>query len=258
VSGQDCDGAKGQAPIKSLLAKPLAPHGPPHDRVDRSFSRHLASQFKGQARAEVTRVYHRSQFMKGLTLSAKEQNRLQILNGVLKRHWSMEEAAPLLGVSERQGWRLLAAYRKEGARGLAHKNRGRIPPNATSATIQRRVVALVRERYQGVNHTHLTELLEKREGLRLSRPTVRRILVRAGLSSPRRRRPPQHRCRRQRMPQEGMLLQLDGSPHAWLEDRGPWLTLLLAIDDATGTAPYALFQEQEDTRGYFSLLWGHH
>lgn len=194
--------------------------------------------------------------MKGLTLSAKEQNRLQILNGVLERHWSMQEAAPLLGVSERQGWRLLAAYRKEGAWGLAHKNRGRVPPNATPESIQQHVVALVQERYQGVNHTHLTELLAEREGLMLSRPTVRRILVGAGLSSPRQRRPPQHRCRRQRMPQEGMLLQIDGSPHAWLEDRGPRLTLLLAIDDATGTVPYAHFQDQEDTRGYLSLLWG--
>lgn len=194
--------------------------------------------------------------MKGLTLSAKEQNRLQILNGVLERHWSMQEAAPVLGVSERQGWRLLAAYRKEGAKGLVHRNRGRAPPNTTPETIQQRVVALAQERYQGVNHTHLSELLADREGLRLSRPTVRRILVRAGQSSPRQRRPPQHRCRRPRMPQEGMLLQLDGSPHAWLEDRGPGLTLLLAIDDATGTAPYALFQEQEDTRGYFSLLRG--
>src|SRR5918996_45663 len=192
----------------------------------------------------------------GLILSAKEQNRLQILNGVLERHWSMQEAAPLLGVSERQGWRLLAAYRKEGSRGLAHKNRGRVPPNATPETIQQRVLALAQERYQGINHTHFTELLSEREGLLLSRPTVRRILVGAGLSSPRQRRPPRHRCRRQRMPQEGMLLQLDGSPHAWLEDRGPWLTLLLAIDDATGKAPYALFQEQEDTRGYMSLLQG--
>jgi transposase len=194
--------------------------------------------------------------MKGLTLSAKEQNRLQVLNGVLERHWSIKAAAPLLGVSERQGWRLLAAYRKAGARGLVHQNRGRIPPNATPETIQQQIVALAQERYQGVNHTHLTELLAEREGLRLSRPTVRRILVGVGLSSPRQRRPPRHRCRRQRMPQEGMLLQLDGSPHAWLEDRGPWLTLLLAIDDATGTAPYALFQEQEDTRGYLSLLQG--
>lgn len=192
----------------------------------------------------------------GLTLSAKEQNRLQILNGVLEQHWSMQEAAPLLGVSEGQGWRLLAAYRKEGARGLAHKNRGRIPPNATPEAIHQRVVSLAQERYLRVNHTHLTEILAEREGLMLSRPTVRRILVRAGLCSPRQRWPPQHWCRRQRMPQEGMLLQLDGSHHAWLEERGPWLTLLLAIDDATGTAPYALFQEQEDTRGYMSLLQG--
>jgi transposase len=161
-----------------------------------------------------------------------------------------------LGVSERQGWRLLAAYRREGARGLVHKNRGRLPPNATPEAIQQQVVALARERYQGINHTQLTELLAEREGLRLSLATVRRLLVPAGLPSPRQRRPPNHRCRRPRMPQEGMLLQLDGSHHAWLEGRGPWLTLLLAVDDATGTAPYALFQEQEDTRGYFFLLQG--
>ena len=74
--------------------------------------------------------------MEGLTLSAKEQNRLQILNGVLERYWTMREAAPLLGVSERQGWRLLAAYRQEGAKGLVHKNRGRVPSNATTETLQ--------------------------------------------------------------------------------------------------------------------------
>jgi hypothetical protein len=56
------------------------------------------------------------------------------------------------------------------------------------------------------------------------------------------------------MPQEGMLLQLDGSNHTWLENRGPWFTLFLAIDDATGTVPYALFREREDTLGYFELL----
>ena len=64
--------------------------------------------------------------MEGLTLNGKEQSRLQILNGVLDPYWSIREAAPLLGVSERQGWRLLVAHRKEIARGLAHKNRGRM------------------------------------------------------------------------------------------------------------------------------------
>ncbi|MBL7209326.1 MAG: hypothetical protein ISS52_04440 [Dehalococcoidia bacterium] len=51
-----------------------------------------------------------------------------------------------------------------------------------------------------------------------------------------------------------MLLQLDGSHHDWLEGRRPMFTLLLSVDDATGTVPYALFREQEDTQGYFLLL----
>jgi hypothetical protein len=58
------------------------------------------------------------------------------------------------------------------------------------------------------------------------------------------------------MPQEGMLVQIDGSHHKWLEDRGPSFTLVLAIDDATGSVPFALFPEQEDTAGYFRLVKG--
>ena len=194
--------------------------------------------------------------MKGLTLTTKEQNRLQTLNGVLERHWHMREAAKVMGVSERQGWRILTAYRKEGAAALAHGNRGRTPTNATPLAIQQQVVAMAKERYSGVNHTHLAELLAEREGITLSRSTLRRLLTGAGMPSPRRGKSPRHRYRRQRMPQEGMLLQLDGSHHTWLESRGPWLTMLLAIDDATGTVPYALFREQEDTLGYFELLSG--
>ena len=53
-----------------------------------------------------------------------------------------------------------------------------------------------------------------------------------------------------------MLVQIDGSHHRWLGENGPWLTLLLAVDDATGTVPYALFREQEDTEGYFRLMKG--
>ena len=107
----------------------------------------------------------------------------------------------------------------------------------------------------GVNHTHLSELLEEREGIALSRSTVRSMLLNAGMPSPRRRRPPRHRVRRRRFPQEGMLLQIDGSIHHWLEDRRPLMALLLAVDDATGTVPGALFQAREDTHGYFRLLW---
>ncbi len=136
----------------------------------------------------------------------KEQTRLHIMNGVLERQWAVAEAAQLLGVSERHAWRLLAAYRKEGAAALAHGNRGRLPSNTTPAGVQTQVVALARERYQGVNHTHLTELLAEREQIVLSRSTVRRFLAGTGLASPRHRQPPRHRYRRERMPQPGMLV----------------------------------------------------
>ena len=193
--------------------------------------------------------------MKGLTLSTREQTRLGILNMVLCRQYRAFEAAQLMGLSERHTWRMLAAYRKEGAAALAHGNRHRRTHNAICPLIRQEVIDLAQGRYQGVNHTHLTELLADNECLKLSRSTVRRFLTKAGLSSPKRRRPC-HRCRRQRMPQEGMLLQIDGSPHHWLEDRGPEFSLIMAIDDATGTVPYALFQDQEDTNGYLKLVKG--
>ena len=84
--------------------------------------------------------------MKGLTLTTKEQTRLQILNGVLEGHWFVREATEVLGVSERHAWRLLAAYRKEGATALAHGNRGRVPSNATPAATGQQVVAIAQER----------------------------------------------------------------------------------------------------------------
>ena len=85
---------------------------------------------------------------------------------------------------------------------------------------------------------------------------TRRILVNAGLSNPRRRRPPKHRVRRQRMPREGMLVQMDGSHHPWLGEQAPPFTLLVAVDDATGTVVDALICEQEDAHSYFLLVHG--
>ena len=161
-----------------------------------------------------------------------------------------------MDLSERHVRRLLAAYRELGAEALAHGNRGRRPHNAVPEAVAAAVARLAATRYPGANHTHLTELLEEHEGLALSRPTVRRILTRAGMPSPRRRRPPQHRVRRERMPRAGMLLQLDGSHHAWLEQRGPRFALLLAVDDATGAVVHALFGAVEDARGYFLLMEG--
>ncbi len=167
------------------------------------------------------------------------------------------EAAYILGLSERHTWRVLASYRKVGAAGLAHGNRGCRPINTTSEETRQRVITLASTRYAGFNHTHLTELLAEREGVTLARSTVRRLLADAGIPSPRHRRSPRHRCRRERMPTgRNAGTGRRQPPHSWLEERGSWLTLLLAVDDATGKVPYALFREQEDTEGYFRLMTG--
>ena len=125
--------------------------------------------------------------MKELTLTTREQSRIQVLNGVIERKVSMAEAAELMRVNERHAWRLLATYRKEGAAGVAHGNRGRRPSTATSPETQEQVTALAKGRYAGFNRSHLTELLAEREGVRLSRSTVRRVLLAGGVRSPRRR-----------------------------------------------------------------------
>jgi transposase len=189
-----------------------------------------------------------------LTLSGKEQARSQVFNRVLEEQLTVVEAAGLLALSERQARRILAAYCKEGAAALAHGNRGRHPINALSAEVKTQVVELARTKYAGCNYQFLSELLAEREQLTLSRASVRRILLSEGIASPRSHRAPKHRKRRERYPQEGMLLQIDGSRHPWLEERGPWLTLILAVDDATNKHPAGLFREQEDAHGYFLLL----
>ena len=177
-----------------------------------------------------------------------------VLNQVERGDLTGQEAGMLVGLSLRQVRRLLAAYRQEGIAAIAHGNRGRPPVHRVPEDTRKRVSVLAQGPYRGLNHYHLQELLAEREELTLSRSSLWRILTGAGIPSPRRRRPPQHRRRRERYPQEGMLLQVDGSRHDWLEGRGDYLTLVGAIDDATGTVPYALFREQEDAHGYFLLL----
>lgn len=189
-----------------------------------------------------------------ITLTQRAQQRLKILHALDRADLLMREAADLLGLSVRQVRRLRSAYRRLGPKALVHGNQGHPSPRRVKAAIRARILHLAQTTYAGVNHKHLTELLAEREGLTLSHPTVHRILRQAGVRSPRRRRPPRHRRRRERMPQPGLLVQLDGSHHTWLEDRGPRLVLLAAIDDASSEVLAAAFRDQEDAHGYLVIL----
>jgi transposase len=189
-----------------------------------------------------------------ITLNSKEQMRLIVLNRVIGGGLTATEGAQLLSMSVRQARRMLAAYRKEGAKALAHGNRGRTPHNALPQPLREQVIELAQTKYKGCNQQHLSELLAEQEGISISRSSVRRTLLSQGIRSPRKRRSPKHRSRRDRYPQEGMLLQMDASAHDWLEGRGPRFVLVVCIDDATGQIPGAEFRLQEDAHGYMLVM----
>lgn len=190
-----------------------------------------------------------------LTMTRNERIRLDVLTRLQLGAITAEAAASGLRVSPRQLYRLQARLRAEGAAGLVHASRGRVAANRIPDDLRERVVRLAREQYLGLNTSHLHDLLAEREGIVLSRASLRRILTEHGvLASRRPRRRNRHRLRRDRMPQEGILLQVDGSSHHWFGKEHPRVTLLAAIDDATSKVVAAVFREQEDAQGYLLLL----
>jgi hypothetical protein len=191
--------------------------------------------------------------METITMTAREQERARVLWRIGNGELTVAEGAALMGLSERQVWRLRRVVAETGPAGLVHGNRGRASSRRTPATTRDAILA-ARATYGPINDCHFQELLAGREGILISRETLRTVLRAAGLPSPRRHRPPAYRSRRPRLPAEGALLQLDGSRHDWLEGRGPWLTLVGAIDDATGQVVGAVFRDHEDSAGYFEVL----
>jgi len=189
-----------------------------------------------------------------VTLTHQEQTRVLVLNRMLQEQLTAAEAAQVLSLSVRQVRRLLAAYREDGVAALVHGNRGRVPAHTLAPELRQQIILLAQTHYAGCNDQHLTELLAEHDGIVLSRSSLRRILRTAGIMSPHSRRPPKHRQRRERKPQPGMLVQIDGSPHRWLDAHAPRFSLLAAIDDATSQVVAAVFREQEDSHGYFLLL----
>src|SRR3990172_10629887 len=183
-----------------------------------------------------------------LTLNARDQQRIDVLARWRDGALTVAEAAALLGTSVRTAWRLLRRFRTVGVDGIVHGNRGRASPRRLAATTRERIVELARTRYRGVNDSHLAELLAEDEGIVIGRSSLQRLLRRSGVGTTRRRRSPRYRSRRERMPQAGLLVQIDGTPHDWLEGRGPRLTLVGAIDHPTWTLVAATFCEAEDGR----------
>ncbi len=181
----------------------------------------------------------------------QELDRISILQECIAGHLSNGDAAEQLQVSVRQVKRLKHRLHCHGTKDLASKQRGQPSHNQLDADTKATALKLLHERYADFGPTLAHEKLLEVHHLALSRETVRQLMIAAGLWKPHRAKPARLHPLRTRRARRGELIQIDGSPFAWFEDRGPSCTLLVFIDDATGELMQLLFTEAESTHSYF-------
>src|SRR6202140_5269120 len=176
--------------------------------------------------------------LKRTAMSTRELRRAEVLGRVKSQTLRLVDAAKMLELSYRQAKRLWQRYREEGAKGLQHRSAGRSSNRAKPKKFRQKVLQLIREKYSGTEQerfgpTLAAEHLADEDGLEVGEETLRRWMLAEGLWSRARRRKA-HRKRRERRQHFGDLVQLDGSFHAWFEERGPRGCLMNMVDDATG------------------------
>jgi transposase len=191
--------------------------------------------------------------MEKLVMSRKERTRLEVFSRVKAGQITKVKAAALLGLSYRQTLRAYRRYARRGAAGLVHGLRGKASNRGHDRSHRRNVLAAYRRSYGDFGPTLAAEQMAARDDLAVDHETLRRWLVDEGLWKGSRKRQ-QHRTRRDRKAHAGELVQLDGSPHDWLEGRGgSRLTLVEFVDDATGRA-YGRFYAEETTEAVMDCL----
>ena len=169
-----------------------------------------------------------------ITMSKIELSKLEVMQRISEKRINQKEAASILNLSLRQIKRLWKAYQKEGAKGIVSKRRGKVSNNRLDDNVVQQVVDLIYEKYADFGPTLAHEKLTEIHQLKLSRESVRRIMIEEGVWKPKRAKRRSVHQMRERRACFGELVQIDGSEHDWFEGRGPKCTLLVYIDDATG------------------------
>jgi len=189
-----------------------------------------------------------------LNLTMREAERYKVISEVEGGYLKGGEAAGILGLSERQVYRIKARVKEEGAGGVIHRSKGKRSPYWLKEKIRERIDHLYQSKYRGFNLTHMTEFLNEEEGIRVSRESVRQILLEKG-SYTKQRRQPKHRQWREPCSREGQMVQYDTSDHDWLEGRGPRLYLIKGVDDATSKVAWAKFVLTDGVKQNMGVFW---
>jgi hypothetical protein len=183
-------------------------------------------------------------------MSNREITRLEVMQRLKEKRLKQKEAAQMLGICIRQVKRLWRAYRQIGAPGLVSARRGKPSNNQMDAGVTQCALDLIKEKYDDFGPTLAHEKLTEVHGLKLSRESVRQIMIAERIWRPKRAKQPQTHPMRERRACFGELVQIDGSDHDWFEGRAPRCTLLVYIDDATGQLGELWFVPEETFFAY--------
>ena len=192
-----------------------------------------------------------------ITMTMREVDRYKVIQDVVDGKLKPWRAAERLDLTTRQIRRLATRLREGGPAGLVSRKRSRPSNHRLDAFTANRALAIIRERYADFGPTLAAEKLYEGHGIELAKETVRKLMMSAGLWTPRRQRPPKVYQPRARRACLGELVQIDGCDHRWFEDRAPACTLLVYVDDATSRLMHLHFTATESTFGYFEATRGY-
>lgn len=190
----------------------------------------------------------------GLYMTQQELSRAKILAEISQNKLSQTKAAAVLGLSVRQVQRLYTAYKKDGVTALTSRQRGQPSNHQLPSDTKEKILELITyEIYTGFGPTLMCEKLEQVHGIKVGKETTRQLMIQSGVWQAHSKKCPVIHQQRKRRARSGELLQIDGSPHAWFEDRGEPCTLIVFIDDATGQT-YGKFFKSETTENYMLIM----
>lgn len=183
-----------------------------------------------------------------MKFSSDQQISIDIISKYIEGEIFLEDAIAILRIKERQFRRRVRAFRESGVISVVHGNTERSPVNKISETIRYKIISLYRLKYFDFSVAHFREKLIELEDIRNppSCTTVRKILIEEKLITLRSKKPKKPYSRRKRYEKEGLMVQIDGSPHRWISQHEP-ICLTAAIDDATGKLLGGKFTPTETT-----------
>lgn len=191
--------------------------------------------------------------MGGLFMTDKEFSRFEIIQKVCDKRITQKIAAENLGVCTRQIIRLCKRFRNEGRIGIVSKKRGVRSNNYISDEIKEKALLIIKEKYYDFGPTLAHEKLVELHDFKISLTTIRKLMIKDDIWDAHKIKIKIIHQMRPRRSREGELVQIDGSPHDWLEGRGPECTLLAQIDDATSKFKFGMFADAETTWNYMDL-----